>query len=296
MIVKKTLSHRIFDFCNGLFMIFLIALTVYPVLYVVFASLSDPKLLMGHTGFLFRPLGGVTLEGYKLAFRNPNVLIGYRNTIFYVVAGTFINLALTSLGAYCVTRSYFKMKKLMLIMVTITMFFSGGMIPMFTLIRSIGMYNTVWAILLPGAISSWNLILMKTFFQGIPGALEEAAMIDGASDWAIFTKVILPLSKPIIAVMVLYYGVGRWNSWFDAMIYLNDANLQPLQLVLRSILVQNTPQPGMIADIQSTAEMAKVAEQLKYATIVVSSLPLLVMYPFFQKYFDKGIMVGSVKG
>lgn len=296
MIVKKTLSHRIFDFCNGLFMIFLIALTVYPVLYVVFASLSDPKLLMGHTGFLFRPLGGVTLEGYKLAFRNPNVLIGYRNTIFYVVAGTFINLALTSLGVYCVTRSYFKMKKLMLIMVTITMFFSGGMILMFTLIRSIGMYNTVWAILLPGAISSWNLILMKTFFQGIPGALEEAAMIDGASDWAIFTKVILPLSKPIIAVMVLYYGVGRWNSWFDAMIYLRDRAMYPLQLFLREMLIENTSAGGQAPTMDLMVAQSYYDELLQYCVIVIATLPILCIYPFLQKYFVKGVMVGAIKG
>ena len=175
-------------------------------------------------------------------------------------------------------------------------FFGGGMIPTFILINQLHMVNTIWAILIPGAFNVWNMILARTYYQSIPKELREASAIDGATEIQHFFKVMLPVCKPIIAVLALWSFVGMWNSYFDAMIYLNDANLQPLQLVLRSILVQNTPQPGMIADIQSTAEMAKVAEQLKYATIVVSSLPLLVMYPFFQKYFDKGIMVGSVKG
>ena len=178
----------------------------------------------------------------------------------------------------------------------ITMFFGGGMIPTFILINQLHMVNTVWAILIPGAFNVWNMILARTYYQSIPTELREASAIDGANEIQHFFKIMIPVCKPIIAVLALWSFVGMWNSYFDAMIYLNDANLQPLQLVLRSILVQNTPQPGMIADIQSTAEMAKIAEQLKYATIVVSSLPLLVMYPFFQKYFDKGIMVGSVKG
>ena len=175
-------------------------------------------------------------------------------------------------------------------------FLGGGMIPTFILINQLHMVNTVWAVLIPGAFNVWNMILARTYYQSIPAELREASAIDGANEIQHFFKIMMPVCKPIIAVLALWSFVGMWNSYFDAMIYLNDANLQPLQLVLRSILVQNTPQPGMIADIQSTAEMAKVAEQLKYATIVVSSLPLLVMYPFFQKYFDQGIMVGSVKG
>lgn len=296
MIVKKKLIHRVFDACNYLFMAFLIVITLYPVLYVVFASLSDPKLLMGHTGLLFRPLGQMTLQGYKLAFSNPNVLIGYRNTIFYVVVGTMINLIMTSLGAYCVTRRHFKLKKPMLIMVTITMFFSGGMIPMFTLIKSMGLYNTVWAILIPGAISSWNLILMKTFFQGIPDAMEESAMIDGANDWHIFIKIILPLSKPIIAVMVLYYGVGRWNSWFDAMIYLRDRTMFPLQLFLREMLMMNASASGQAPTVDLMVAQSYYKELLQYCVILIATLPILCIYPFLQKYFVKGVMVGAIKG
>lgn len=296
MIVKKKLIHRVFDVCNYAFMIFLIVITVYPVLYVVFASLSDPKLLMGHTGFLFKPLGKITLQGYKLAFSNPSVLLGYRNTIFYVGVGTFINLVMTSLGAFCVTRKHFNLKTPMLIMVTITMFFSGGMIPMFTLIKSMGLYNTVWAILIPGAISSWNLILMKTFFQGIPDSMEEAAMIDGASDWHVFVKIILPLSKPIIAVMVLYYGVGRWNSWFDAMIYLRDREMFPLQLFLREMLMMNASASGQAPTVDMMVTQSYYKELLQYCVILIATLPILCIYPFLQKYFVKGVMVGAIKG
>lgn len=296
MIVKKKLIHRIFDVCNYAFMLLLIVITIYPVLYVVFASLSDPKLLMGHTGLLFRPLGGITLQGYKLAFSNPNIMIGYRNTLFYVVVGTIINLIMTSLGAYCVTRRHFRLKTPMLVMVTITMFFSGGMIPMFTMIKSLGLYNTVWAILLPGAISSWNLILMKTFFQGIPDSMEEAAMIDGANDWHVFSKIIIPLSKPIIAVMVLYYGVSRWNSWFDAMIYLRDRTMFPLQLFLREMLMQNASASGQTPTMDLMVAQSYYKELLQYCVILIATLPILCIYPFLQKYFVKGVMVGAIKG
>ena len=178
----------------------------------------------------------------------------------------------------------------------ITTLFSGGLIPTYLLINNLGLLDSMWAVILPGAFSVWNMIIGRTYYQGIPRELREAADVDGASEMLYFFKILLPVCMPVVAVLALWQFVAMWNSYFDAMIYLNDANLQPLQLVLRSILVQNTPQPGMIADIQSTAEIAKVAEQLKYATNVVSSLPLLVMYPFFQKYFDAGIMAGSIKG
>ena len=209
---------------------------------------------------------------------------------------SFISVFVTLLAAYPLSKKEFVGRKVFNIIFLITMFFGGGMIPTFILINQLHMVNTVWAILIPGAFNVWNMILARTYYQSIPTELREASAIDGANEIQHFFKIMIPVCKPIIAVLALWSFVGMWNSYFDAMIYLNDANLQPLQLVLRSILVQNTPQPGMIADIQSTAEMAKIAEQLKYATIVVSSLPLLVMYPFFQKYFDKGIMVGSVKG
>ena len=245
-----------------------------PIIYVVLASFMDPTVL-NNQGLSFNTKDW-TLDAYRRVLENEMIWRGFLNSFLYSLA--------------FVGRDFFN------VIFLITMFFGGGMIPTFILINQLHMVNTVWAILIPGAFNVWNMILARTYYQSIPTELREASAIDGANEIQHFFKIMLPVCKPIIAVLALWSFVGMWNSYFDAMIYLNDANLQPLQLVLRSILVQNTPQPGMIADIQSTAEMAKVAEQLKYATIVVSSLPLLVMYPFFQKYFDEGIMVGSVKG
>ena len=249
--------------------IFVLAILI-PLVYVVVASFMDPNVLNSQgISFKFKDW---TLDAYRRVLENEMIWRGFLNSFFYSTAFTVISVFI------------------------ITMFFGGGLIPTFILVNQLHMVNTVWAILLPGAFNVWNMILARTYYQSIPKELREASAIDGANEIQHFFRIMLPVCKPIIAVLALWSFVGMWNSYFDAMIYLNDANLQPLQLVLRSILVQNTPQPGMIADIQSTAEMAKVAELLKYATIVVSSLPLLIMYPFFQKYFDKGIMVGSVKG
>ena len=237
-----------------------------------------------------------TLDAYRRVLENDMIWRGFfQFNFFYSAAFTVISVFITLLAAYPMSKKEFVGRKFFNTIFLITMFFGGGMIPTFILINQLHMVNTIWAILLPGAFNVWNMILARTYYQSIPKELREASSIDGANEIQHFFKVMLPVCKPIIAVLALWSFVGMWNSYFDAMIYLNDAELQPLQLVLRSILVQNTPQPGMIADIQSTAEMAKVAELLKYATIVVSSLPLLIMYPFFQKYFDKGIMVGSVK-
>mgnify|MGYP002534628204 FL=1 len=273
--------------------IFLLAIIV-PLIYVIVASFMDPVVLSSE-GITF-DFSKWSLEGYKRVLKDDMLLRGFLNSVFYSISYAVISVAVTLMAAYPLSKEEFVGRKFVNTLYVITMFLGGGLIPTYLLIDKLNLLNTVWAILLPGAINVWNIMLAKTYFKTLPRELREASAIDGASEIKHFFKIVLPVSKPIIAVLMLYQFVGQWNSYFDAMIYLNDANLQPLQLVLRSILVQNTPQPGMIADIQSTAEMAKIAEQLKYATIVVSSLPLLVMYPFFQKYFDKGIMVGSVKG
>ena len=257
-----------------------------PIIYVVLASFMDPTVLNNQG--LSSDIKDWTLDAYRRVLENEMIWRGFLNSFLYSFA--------TLLAAFPLSKKEFVGRKFFNLIFLITMFFGGGMIPTFILINQLHMVNTVWAVLIPGAFNVWNMILARTYYQSIPAELREASAIDGANEIQHFFKIMMPVCKPIIAVLALWSFVGMWNSYFDAMIYLNDANLQPLQLVLRSILVQNTPQPGMIADIQSTAEMAKVAEQLKYATIVVSSLPLLVMYPFFQKYFDKGIMVGSVKG
>ena len=287
----KDVAFNIFLYALCILILIIIA---YPLYFIIIASFSNPS-EVANGNVWFWP-SQFTVDGYKELFRHGDIWMGYWNTILYTVIGTLIGLVVNISAAYSLSRKDLVGRKLITFFFIFTMFFNGGMIPTFILINQLHMVNTIWAILLPGAVNVWNLILARTYYQSTPKELREASAIDGANEIQHFFKILMPVCKPIIAVLALYSFVGMWNSYFDAMIYLNDANLQPLQLVLRSILVQNTPQPGMIADIQSTAEMAKVAELLKYATIVVSSLPLLVMYPFFQKYFDSGIMVGSVKG
>ena len=265
-----------------------------PLLYVVIASFMDPNVLNSQ-GISF-DVRKWTIDAYRRVLENNMIWRGFANSFFYSLVFTIISVLVTLLAAYPMSKKEFVGRNFFNVIFLITMFFGGGMIPTFILINQLHLVNTIWAILLPGAFNVWNMILARTYYQSIPKELREASAIDGATEIEHFFKIMMPVCKPIIAVLALWSFVGMWNSYFDAMIYLNDAKLQPLQLVLRSILVQNTPQPGMIADIQSTAQMAKVAELLKYATIIVSSLPLLIMYPFFQKYFVKGIVIGAVKG
>lgn len=268
---------------------------LYPLWHVFMASISDPFRLFSHRGFLLWPVGNATLKGYQMAFKNPNIWTGYRNTLFYVTVGTSINLFLTTLCAYVMSKKYLKIRKLMSTMVIITMFFSGGMIPSFFVIKSLGFYNTVWAILLPSAISSYNVIVMRTFFSNIPVELEEAAYIDGAGDATILFRIYLPLSKAIFAVMLLFYGVGRWNAWFDSMLYLRNSKLHPLQYVLRSILA-SVDSNDVITTSEEMANESVYNEIIRYCTIMIATLPVLFAYPFLQKYFVKGVMIGSLKG
>ena len=267
---------------------------IIPLIYVVVASFMDPTVL-NKEGISFN-FSKWSLEGYKRVFSDNMILRGFINSIFYSISFAVISVAATLLAAYPLSKQEFVGRKFINTLYVITMFIGGGLMPTYLLMDKLYLINTPWAIILPGAINVWNIMLAKTYFRSLPKELREASSIDGASEIIHFFKIVLPVCKPIIAVLMLYQFVGQWNSYFDAMIYLDDASLQPLQLVIRSILIQNTPATGMIADIQSTAEMAKIAELLKYSTIVISSLPLLIMYPFFQKYFDKGIMIGSVKG
>ena len=267
---------------------------IIPLIYVVVASFMDPTVL-NKEGISFN-FSKWSLEGYKRVFSDNMILRGFINSIFYSISFAVISVAATLLAAYPLSKQEFVGRKFINTLYVITMFIGGGLMPTYLLMDKLYLINTPWAIILLGAINVWNIMLAKTYFRSLPKELREASSIDGASEIIHFFKIVLPVCKPIIAVLMLYQFVGQWNSYFDAMIYLDDASLQPLQLVIRSILIQNTPATGMIADIQSTAEMAKIAELLKYSTIVISSLPLLIMYPFFQKYFDKGIMIGSVKG
>ena len=262
--------------------------------YVVVASFSDPLLIRSHTGPLFSILGTPTLQGYQKTLSNKSLFTGFRNTLFYLFVGTFLQLFLTSLAAYVLSRKNFMIRKGVMKMFIFTMFFNGGLIPMFFAIRNTGVYNTIWVSSIPYAISAYNMIIMRTFFETIPESLEEAAIIDGANDFTVFSKVILPLSKPIIAVMVLYYGVGQWNSWFPAAMFTRDRKLYPLQMILREILIENQTQSA--DNLTAAMEDTFTKELVKYCTIVVSTVPILAIYPFLQKYFEKGVMIGAVKG
>ena len=273
--------------------LFVVAIVI-PMLYIVFASFMDPVTLQ-NKGLTF-DFSKWTLTAYERVISNKQIWVGFKNAIIYSLSFTFVSVVVTLLAAYPMSRADFKGRGFFNVLFMITMFFGGGLIPTYLLISKLGMLDTIWAIILPGAFSVWNMIIARTYYQGIPTELKEAASVDGANEIVYYFRILLPVCTPVIAVLALWQFVGMWNSYFDAMIYLNDASKQPLQLVLRSILIQNQPESGMISDMQSTAQRAQLAELLKYATIIISSLPLLVMYPFFQKYFDSGIMAGSVKG
>ena len=273
--------------------IFLAAIII-PVLYIILASFIDPITLQ-NKGVTF-DFSKWTTTAYTRVLGNTQIWVGFKNALIYSVLFTIISVIVTLLAAYPMSRSDFRFKGFFNTIYVITMFFGGGLIPTYLLISNLGMLDTIWAILLPGAFSVWNMIIARTYYQGVPRDLEEAASIDGATEMVYFFKILLPVCTPIIATICMWQFVGMWNSYFDAMIYLNDVSKQPLQLVLRGILIQSQPEPGMVSDMQSTAQRAQLAELLKYATIIISSLPLLIMYPFFQRYFDSGIMAGAVKG
>lgn len=273
--------------------LFVVAIII-PMVYIVVASFMDPITLQ-NKGITF-DFEKWTLTAYQRVMSNKQIWVGFKNAVIYSLVFTAVSVFITLLAAYPMSRADFKGKGIFNAIFVITMFFGGGLIPTYLLISNLGLLNSMWALILPGAFSVWNMIIARTYYQGIPGELQEAASVDGANEVVFFFKILIPVCTPVIAVLALWQFVGMWNSYFDAMIYLNDAAKQPLQLVLRSILIQNQPESGMISDMQSTAERAQLAELLKYATIIISSLPLLVMYPFFQKYFDAGIMAGSVKG
>ncbi len=273
--------------------LFVLAILV-PMIYIVLASFVDPVTLQ-NKGLTF-DFSKWTMTAYERVMSNEQIWVGFRNALLYSVLFTIISVVITLLAAYPMSRPDFKGKKIFNTLFVITMFFGGGLIPTYLLISNLGMLDTIWAILIPGAFSVWNMIIARTYYMGIPNDLQEAAEIDGADEMVYFFKILLPVCVPIIATISMWQFVGMWNSYFDAMIYLNSASKQPLQLVLRSILIQNQPEPGMVADMQSTAERAQLAELLKYATIIISSIPLMILYPFFQKYFDSGIMAGAIKG
>jgi putative aldouronate transport system permease protein len=290
---RKTAGELVFDACNAGFMIFMIVITLYPFIFVVMASLSEPLRFLAHRGVLLWPVG-FSLSSYLAVIRNPNITSGYLNTIFIVCVGTVSNVAVTALGAYVLSRKNLLWRPVLTLICVVTMYVGGGLIPNYLVVRGLRLLNNRMAVILPGLVSTYNMIIMRTAFAGIPESLEESARMDGAGEFRILFRVIVPLALPTMAVIALFYGVSHWNSWFSAMIYLVDKSKQPLQLVLRNILI-NAQTSEMTMD-EAYGDRYAVSQTVKYATIMVATVPILLFYPFLQKYFVKGVMVGAVKG
>jgi putative aldouronate transport system permease protein len=288
----ETLGDKLFRLIRDVVLLIFCIIVLYPVMYVISASFSNPLSVMKNEVVLLPK--GFTLIGYEKVFSNPDVWNSYKNTIIYTTVGTALNVILTSTGAFALSRKDFKGRNFWTFYITFTMFFSGGIIPMYLLIKQLNLYDTFWVMILPGAISAWNMIIMRTFFQSnVPMELQEAAIIDGCNDLVIFLKIALPLSMPIIAIMTLFYGVDHWNSFFGAMLYLSDRDKFPLQLILREILLQNISSGNVEGP---AADQQIVGESIRYALIIVATVPILLVYPFIQKYFVKGVLIGAIKG
>lgn len=292
---KTTAGDRIFYTLIFIFLTLFFLIVLYPCIFVISASFSSGTAVQSGRVVLL-PVD-LSLEGYRTVFNTTTVWLGFRNSLFYTVAGTMINIAMTMTTAYCLSRSDVPGRNIFMLMFTFTMFFNGGMIPSYMLIRNLGMLNTPWALLIPGSIGVYNMIIAKTFIQNsIPGEMLDAAKIDGCSDISYYLRIVLPLSQAIIAVLVLFYGVGHWNAYFNAMIYLNNKSLYPLTIFLRDILMSTQIDPSTVSDPEMQLRLAEAAAVIKYSLIVVTLVPVIAIYPFVQKYFIKGVMIGSVKG
>jgi ABC-type sugar transport system, permease component len=289
---KKSFLEKTYDAFNVLIITIFTLSCLYPFWYIVVASFSSPLEVAKQRGIMLL-VKGFTLEAYKAVFANPNIWTGYANTAFYVIVGSVVNLFMTVLAAYGLSRKNVWGRGAIMKMIVFTMFFGGGLIPSFLMMKNFGLVDSRWALILPGAISTYNMIIMRTSFQGVPASLEESARIDGANDFTIMYKIIVPLSLPVMAVITLYYAVGHWNAFFGAVVYLRTKKLYPLQLILREVLISNSTD-SMMTDA-SSADKAGLREIIKYATIIVSTIPILFLYPFLQKYFVKGVMIGSLK-
>lgn len=293
--IKSSKSAITFDVFNVIFMVCMALVMVYPLWHVVCASFSDARQLSSHTGFLLWP-DGYSLTAYKLMLKNPMIFKGYLNTLYLLVFGLAVNMLMTCIAAYVLSRKNVMLNTPLTLMIVFTMYFSGGLIPTYLNIIQLGLEDSLWALILPGAISTYNMIVLRTGFASVPVELEEAAKIDGASNLRILWQIILPLSRATVAVVCLYYAVTIWNSWFNAALYLTTRDKFPLQLILREILINNDTSSMMVGSGVGAGDSSFVSETVKYAVIVVSVVPILCIYPFIQKYFEKGVMVGAVKG
>lgn len=291
--MKRSIGEKSFDAFNVVLMLLIIIITVYPILYVVFASFSSPALFVRNTSaVLWRPLG-FSLASYKAVFSNINIWNGYRNTIFVVVVGVALNIVMTVMAGYVLSRPNLMLRRFLNLFCMFTMYFSGGVVPTYLIVKGYGLQDSRLALILPVAINTYNMIIMRSACENVPESLIEAARVDGASHLRILIKVMVPVLSPTIAVLVLYYGVKHWNAWFDALIYMRTRSKYPLQLFLREMIIENTA----ASTARSASDDESLTEQtIKYATIIVATVPILMLYPFLQRFFVKGIMVGAVKG
>lgn len=291
----KLSGEKIFEIVNIFVLSLLLVIVLYPLYFIVIASFSDPSAV--NTGNVWLFPKGASLEGYRRIFADNQIWSGYGNTVFYTVTGTLLNVVITMMIAYPLSRKTFRFRGIIMVYLLITMYFNGGLIPTFLTVQGLGLENTRAVMILMGAVNVFNVIIARSFIENnIPDELFEAATIDGCSHFKFFCSFVLPLSKAGLAVLTLYYGISHWNEYMNALLYLRDSKLYSLQLILRSILIENQMQESMVADMSSMLERAQAAELIKYGIVVVSSLPVLMIYPFLQKYFTKGTMIGSVKG
>lgn len=295
---KKRYSNtgdKVFDIVVGVFLTLSMLIVLYPLIYIISASFSSPRAVL--SGWVWLLPVEPTLVGYSAVFKNSNILLGYLNSFIYAIAGTAVNLVLTLLAAYPLARKDFYGRGLFMGLFVFTMLFTGGLVPTYLVVYKLGLVNTRMAMILPTAMSVWNVILVRTYIQNsIPEELFEAASLDGCKKYKVLWYIVVPLSGPIMAVIALYCMVGSWNSYFNALIYLSKKELFPLQIVLRNILIVNQIDASMVADVKEIARKQGMINILKYSIIVVASLPLIIAYPFVQKHFVKGIMIGSIKG
>ncbi|MCQ6561138.1 carbohydrate ABC transporter permease [Paenibacillus mendelii] len=293
--VKQSFGDRMFDAINHVLLLLLLALVLYPLVFVVSASISNPSAVLNGEVWLWPK--DLTITGYQKVFTNHDILRGYLNTIVYTLLGTGINLVMTVMAAYPLSRKDFYGRNAVTALFVFTMFFSGGLIPAYLLVKNLGMVNTMWALIIPNAVAIWNIIIMRTFFQqSIPIEVQESAQMDGCGNIRILLRIVLPLSLPIMAVMTLFYSVAHWNAFFNALIYLTDRSKYPLQLILREILIQSNMQEMIQTNEESLAKSIMDAESIKYAVVIIANLPVLLLYPFLQRYFVKGMVIGAVKG
>ncbi len=290
MVKKASAGQWLFDFLVAAFFAALSALFLYPLIYEIAVSFSDAGALFRHRGLLFYPLD-FTVQAYQIVLKNQYVASGFQNTLFVLIIGLAFNLILTSIGAYFLSRKGVLLFRPIMLYILTTMYFSGGLIPFWLTVRNLGLYDSLWSLILPTAISTYNMILLRSYFQTIPDALTESVKIDGGGHLVTLFRIVMPLSLPAMAVMVLYYGVGHWNSWFNANIFLRTKALFPLQLIMRNMLINGTD-----LDVDSgTAGYEQIVETVKAAMVIITTLPILIIYPFLQKYFVSGIMIGSLK-